>query len=268
MLDLAWLAGAEPLMSNAYWAARGTRSASIEVGAVEELVEEGVRPNRRLGRWFERVHLAALQSAPGIEILSANTTLRAPKSMGGRTLGELDVLYRQDGRVVHREVAVKYYLAAKPGSQPSAWVGPGKRDGLQRKVERLATHQTTVAHQAREAGAWPEDLPFPDDTEVLLLGALFSPADDPRLPVGANPNADHGRWYYASDFAERFEHRPWRRLDKPWWLSPEHARGQATSPATQLAGSLDQPLFVARVSDDDVERAFVVPDGWWADLSI
>jgi hypothetical protein len=126
-----------------------------------------------------------------VEVLAANELLR----VGRRTLGELDVLYRHDGRVVHREIALKYYLAATPGTDPSAWVGPGRRDRLDLKLDRLATHQLTVAEQARAEDAWPAALPFPDVTEVLLLGALFAPPDDVRLPEGACPDVDHGHWY-------------------------------------------------------------------------
>ncbi|MFT5359468.1 MAG: hypothetical protein ACI9KE_006711, partial [Polyangiales bacterium] len=148
-LDLAWLVKAAPLMTDAYWTERGTRAVSLSEFA--PVVEEQ-EPHHKVGRWFEQVHLAALRSTPGVEVLAANTPLRG----AGRTIGELDVLYRQDGRVVHREIAVKYYLAAKPGRAPALWYGPGKRDRMDLKLERLATHQSRVATKAREAEAWPE----------------------------------------------------------------------------------------------------------------
>lgn len=258
-LDLAWLAGATPLMSDAYWARRGTRGASL--AGLGDGRGQDAEPIRQVGRWFERVHLAALRTTPGVEVLAANEPLRG----GGRTLGELDVLYRHEGLVVHREIAVKYYLAARPGSEDSAWIGPGKRDRLDIKLERLATHQVTVAQQARAVGAWPEALPFPDETEVLLLGSFFSPADATRVPQGAHADAEHGHWYFASEFAERFGDAPWCSLEKPWWLSPEHARQRPMRSALEVAADLRRPCFVGRVSNG-VERAFVVPDGWWGDL--
>lgn len=266
-LDVAWLATAEPLMRNAYWGPRGTRGASIvppgePMPPIDDLVDtaqtEG-SPTTKVGHWFEHVHLTALKRTPGVEIIAANVVLKA-----GRTLGELDVLYRQDARVVHREVAIKYYLAARPGRDPSAWYGPGRRDRLDIKLEHLATHQSTIARQAREAGAWP-GLPFPDVTEVLLLGSLFSPTGSPRLPENANPRLDHGRWYHATEFADRFGRTPWCVLHKPWWLSAEHARVAEALPALALVQDLQRPCFVARVSSR-IERAFVVPDGWWDEI--
>lgn len=246
-------------MCDAYWAQRGTRAASL-AGLGDGAGQVAV-PIRQVGRWFERVHLAALRTTPGVEILAANEPLRS----GGRTIGELDVLYRREGLVVHREIAVKYYLAAKPGTESCAWIGPGKRDRLDLKLERLATHQVTVASQAQAADAWPEALPFPDVTEVLLLGSFFSPADETRMPAGAHTDAEHGHWYFASHFAERFGDARWCVLEKPWWLSPEHARELPMVPARELAANLRRPAFVARLSGK-LERAFVAPDGWWADL--
>ena len=254
-LDLAWLASATPLMSDAYWEARGVQASK------DTPVGHGTGPVARMvpqvGRWFESVHLAALQTASGVEVLAANEALR----LDGRTLGELDVLYRHRGCIVHREIAVKYYLAARSGRHPSSWLGPGRRDRLDRKLTRLADHQLVLPALAREGGVWPEALPFPDRSEVLLLGALFSPPGDPRLPEGAREDAEHGRWYFASDFAARFGSEPWRVLDKPWWLSPEHARRAEPVAARRLVQDLGGPRLVARVGEV-IERAFVVPDRW------
>ena len=247
-------------MSAGYWAARGAFSVSSVFADPDTTAV--VEPVRQVGRWFERVHLAALQTTPGVELLASNVPLRD----GGHTLGELDAVFRVDGAVVHREVAVKYYLAAKPGDDPACWVGPGKRDRLDLKLDRLATHQLSLPTRAREAGVWPQTLPFPQRSEVLLLGAVFSPEHDVRLPRGASSGAEHGRWYSASEFASRFETQPWCVLDKPWWLSPEHARNQTFAPARAIAETLDRPLLVAAV-EPALVRAFVVPDGWWADLT-
>ena len=258
-LDLAWLAAATPLMTSAFWAEHGVSPATTRHTGPGDGTD--CDPVRQVGRWFERVHLCAMRSADGVEVLASNLALRN----AGDTLGELDVVYRHAGQVVHREIAVKFYLAAKPGDDPSSWIGPGRRDRLDLKLGHLAKRQLTLPERARDEGAWPEDLPFPGRSEVLLLGALCSPSDDPRLPSGAETNAAQGRWYYAKEFAERFGDAPWAVLDKPWWLSPEHARQAPAQAATALAEELRSPRFVGRVGKA-VERAFVVPDGWWSGI--
>lgn len=243
-------------MAATYWTARGLHPATERHAGPG--TDQVVEPVRQVGRWFERVHLEALRTAVGVEVLAANEALRAQ----GRTLGELDVLYRHGTRVVHREVAVKYYLATRPGRDPSSWVGPGRRDRLDVKLERLATHQLALPALARSLGAWPQGLPYPDVSEVLLLGALFSPPEDPRLPEGARDDAEHGRWFFASDFARRFGDAPWAVLEKPWWLSPAHVERGDGVPARTLGQRLRGPRLVAPVDAPDA-RAFVVPDGWW-----
>jgi hypothetical protein len=202
--------------------------------------------------------LAALQEQPSVEVLAANLPLR----VGGRTLGELDVLYRSADAVVHREVAVKFYLATGTSCAPEAWIGPGKRDRLDLKLGRFVEHQTRVPTLAREHGVWPDALPFPTRREVLLLGMLFSHPSAPRLPDGAHEDAAHGRWYTAAEFSGRFGADPWCVLDKPWWLSPEHAHRMPSVPAHALAEGLETPRLAARVHEGAVERAFVVPNGW------
>ncbi len=245
-------------MTAAFWAAHGAHAAATEYAEAGRGADVPPMP-RQVGRWFERVHLEALQGTEGVEVLAANRQLRAE----ARTLGELDVLYRAGGRVVHREVAVKYYLAVGAGDDPAGWVGPNRRDRLDRKLDRLISHQLALPGLARAVDAWPQDLPTPDRSEVLLLGALFSPASDPRLPKGADPAVEHGRWYYASDFAQRFGRAPWVELEKPLWLSPEHVDRFEGRPARCLAETVSDragPMFVAREASC---RAFVVPDGWW-----
>lgn len=255
-LDLAWLAGATPLMTDAYWRERAVRAAQDGLIGIGPGVSED--PVRQVGRWFERVHLYGLRCGD-VEVLAANTPIR----LGGQTLGELDVLVRHEGLVVHREIAVKFYLAVRAGRRPSAWIGPGRRDRLDFKLDHLVTHQLTLPGRARALGAWPEELPFPDRSEVLLLGALFSPPGELRVPEGGRTDAELGHWYEASDFSERFGAAAWCVLDKPWWLSPEHARDATPLEARAVAERLDGPRFVARVGQQ-IERAFVVPDGWFS----
>ncbi|MEM6296050.1 MAG: DUF1853 family protein [Myxococcota bacterium] len=261
--DLRWLRDAVPLMSGAYWSAQRRNAAAWTTLGLPEDVEEPTF-RRQVGRRFEQVHLAGLEASPGVEVLAANRALRGD----GRTLGELDALYRHEGLVVHREVAVKYYLAVGQGTDPARWIGPSKRDQLNRKLARLASHQLCLPALAERLDAWPDDLPTPDRSEVLLLGALFSPADDPRLPDGAREDAEHGRWWYADAFADTFADAPWSVIDRPWWLSPEHVRSAAPSTAAALAASIEEtqrPRMVG-TTEPSLTRAFVVPTGWWEDL--
>ncbi len=222
---------------------------------------------RQVGRRFERVHLAGLEACDEVEMLAANRPLRAQ----GRTLGELDTLFRWRDEVVHREVAVKFYLAVGSEDEPAAWIGPGRRDRLDRKLDRLSDHQLALPERARRAAAWPEDLPFPDRSEVLLTGMLFAPPGASRVPRGAAPTVTTGTWWYASDFARRCGGQGWAEVVKPWWLSPQHVLDLPLEPGAAIAARVSadaRPRLVGQAQGTTIARAFVVPDGWWDDPAL
>lgn len=272
LADLEWLGSATALMSSAYWRAEGFGCASAPcVGSdkreqviaplVEHRLEHTLRP--KVGRHFERLHDLALANDPSVTLLASQRALRD----GGRTLGELDCLYRRDAQVVHREIAVKFYLAVSDSQAQRDWWGPSKRDRLDLKLERMLSHQLRLSDKA--ASAWPDDLPRPELSEALLLGALFRRREHTRLPEGSNESVDCGFWCYLSELEDQgHADANWVVLDKPWWLSPQQALSGPFMTRGQIHICLaqrDYPSLVARVDDSAVQRGFVVPDGWWSD---
>ena len=57
----------------------------------------------RLGRYYERLWQFALQAAPDVRLLAAGLPVR----QAGQTLGELDLLLRDDQVVHHLKLAIK-----------------------------------------------------------------------------------------------------------------------------------------------------------------
>lgn len=254
LLDLAWLATAEPLMEDAFWQLRGVRPARQPPHCPPgDLAPRG----RAVGRWFEQLHAHAVSQTPDLEILAVNLPIQGDD----RTLGELDLLYRSGEHVVHREIAVKYYLAVEPGNARSAWWGLNRRDRLDRKLDRMLDHQLSLS--SRAGTAWPEHLPRPTLHEVLLTGALF--ARTARLPDGANPQVEQGRWLYASELAQLDPDSSWHELPRPWWLSPRQPGESPTTPRelARCVTSRQRPALV-RQAEGPMQRMFVVPDGWWS----
>lgn len=262
--DLRWLASARPLCAPASWrtrdrhAAPAPRAQEGEEGALRRLAEA---PPRRLGRYFERLHRLAL-AAPEIELLAENRVIVD----GKRTAGELDVLYRHGGEVVHREVAVKLYVGLGDSVEHRDWIGPDRVDRLDLKLTRLADKQLTLPSRAIAGGYWPGDLPRPTRSEVLLLGALFRHPSASALPRGVDPGVTLGFWCEASELEPRFAQvERWAVLPKPWWLSREQARFEPAQTAREVLGELDQrgsPLLIGARADGE-PRGFVVPDGWF-----
>lgn len=255
-LDRVWLAESRPLLSDVFWRAQGFLAAPAPVlqGTWDPT---SIQLAPRVGRYFENLHHGLLGSSHAI--VASHRTL----GVRGRTLGELDILYAApDGAIVHREIAVKFYLGLEGRTEHHCWLGPHKRDRLDLKLARLIQHQLRLPSLAQAAGVWPADLPFPERSEVLLCGAFFVHPRAEVCPEGADPGVELGFWCYASELASLGD--AWACLPKPWWLSPKQVDFEPWTSADAVARRVEaerRPAFVG----DHGRRGFVVPSGWWVD---
>lgn len=99
-------------------------------------------PSHRLGIYYERLWQFFLQQDPMVNPIAFNFAVRS----GSQTLGEFDALFEHSERgLVHLELAVKFYLAkaAKPHTWAS-WLGPGKQDRLDLKLNRMLNRQANL----------------------------------------------------------------------------------------------------------------------------
>lgn len=87
---------------------------------------------------------------------------------GQRTIGEIDFLiFNQDTRQTeHWEVAIKFYLG-EGNLQAEHWLGPNRRDSLDRKLKHLYRHQFDVMHAKQHTI---------DLRRAIVKGRLFYPA--------------------------------------------------------------------------------------------
>lgn len=270
-LDAAWVVRAPALVRASFWHDAGLQigtCASWRVPAAEELFADTTpwwRQKARLGHHFENVHAALLRAQTGVVVHALNHAVQGVT----QTLGELDCLYTDsDGDVVHREVAVKYFLGIAESSAPRNWVGTSKTDRLDLKLQRLTEHQAQLCMLARQRNLWPPTLPFPSRREVLMLGAFFRHPNHAAWPDIMGSEAEGGFWCTTDELvALAGEQSRWACLRKPWWLSGEHRWSALSQRATQIAAAVEaqqNPQLVAAL--DDVcslrGRGFVVPRGW------
>lgn len=249
------------------------------------------RRSHRLGSHFEAL-LQFWLSDPANEryrLMAAALPLREQ----GITLGELDFLVQDiaSGDFQHWEVAVKFYLGTAAGDSHDHWVGPGGRDRLDIKVNRLLQHQLVMAeHPAARAPL--QALGIAQCTPVCLLkGRLFYPQEALDIPANngradwsprhANPGHLHGWWLEPSAFIEHFSPCAlrWLPLSRQHWLSPVHIRDLAdSSPAVTIgepktpkallqewpAAFDNRPLAVVGLTPAGTEatRGFVCPEAW------
>lgn len=253
-----------------------------------EALLERVRGGRdqRLGLYFESLWHFFLHSDPDAELLAHNLPVRE----AGRTVGEFDCLYRcrNSGQVVHLELAVKFYLytgadSGGTGDGRTDWLGPGRRDRLDRKLDHLATRQTRLADDRAARRLLEARGLMPGRREVAVKGRLFRRPDQPRLPPsGFNPAQTLLSWGNLDTLDALITDKNACYaiiLPRQCWLSPLHLTeaplagplppgGQELGDALQAQlGSTHRPVLVASLDSNyrELERFFVTPAGWpWA----
>ncbi|MEM6731280.1 MAG: DUF1853 family protein, partial [Myxococcota bacterium] len=232
--DLAWAIGSpamcvQPIEERATWVQtegcmeeldqhRDWLSAlDAEPSALHAFLD--ARPTRRLGHYFEHLHSFWFQHSPVRRHIAEGVVLYD----GKQTLGELDFVYARDGRPIHLEIAVKFYLRAADAPQTDSYVGPGLRDRFDRKLEKLKLHQSRrlelpAASDALEAvGVSPDEM----RTEVRLKGVLFEPlGSSAARPPEISETCLRGEWLTLGDMHELSGRADeWHLLDRLEWLS-------------------------------------------------
>lgn len=266
--DLAWALNSRPLVRAEVWQAAGVQLATcgdwvLPDGLPSPQDHDGIKGPVRLGHHFELIHGFLMRRQAKLRVLALNRRICS----AARTLGELDCLYETSTQVVHRELAVKFYLGREDSSQAHTWVGPGKVDRLDLKLARMLAHQTQMPRLAEERGAWPQDLAYPTKTEVLLTGAFFKHPNHSHWPAAMHEGAETGFWCTSQEFALATDGF-WARLRKPWWLSPLHSTHEPTLSVPEIVSwveSSQSPCFVACAPPRHTslgQRGFVVPHSW------
>lgn len=286
--DLAWTLLAPPLLADgelprrhplaaSTWLANPQMLAdwlqSLEAGpaALQDFLANG---SSRLGRYYERLWQFALQSAPGVELLAANLPVR----QGGHTLGELDLLLRDDEGVHHLELAIKLYLGPERDSGEKAhhWLGPSSEDRLGLKLEHLIRHQLPLSGSPAGRQALAALTDAEPHSASWLGGYLFYPwREGCKAPGGSTRDHLRGRWLHHRDWQQMVEpDQLWQPLQRQHWLAPARLCNAAPWSATALASWLEQLPAAApaqllvrleQIGDSDWserERVFLVSDDW------
>lgn len=242
---------------------------------------------RRLGLYFESLWHFFLESDPGAVLLAHNLPVRD----GGRTVGEFDCLYhcQTSGQIVHLELAVKFYLHAGTGSGGSDdrradWLGPGRRDRLDRKLNHLATHQTRLADHAAAQHLMEARGLMPGRREVAVKGRLFRRPNQQCVPPhGFNPANALNDWVHIHALNTLDIDRNARFLSilpRQHWLSPlvfaSPSQGDMPTELMPAEGPdglhaveervavRNSPVLVASLDADrrELRRFFVTPTDW------
>lgn len=286
--DLAWALLSPALLANTTPAQRHPLQASCWMQQPQQLADWlaqqdqdagplhawlTAKPLRRLGLYYERLWQYALHAAPDIDVVAANLPIR----QNGQTLGELDLLLRDDEGEHHLELAVKFYLGTGSGDAAD-WLGPGSHDRLDLKLSHLAQHQLPLSSRSEARGAL-NDLQLGETRSAFWLGGyLFYPwpygCPSPR---GAGTEHCRGNWLHQCDwdaFAATKPDARWQPLPRLAWLAPALIKTGEAWPADTFQQWLKllrpdaQAQLLVRLEEDhagdwqEVERIFLVNDQW------
>ena len=204
--------------------------------ALETWVEE--RKTRRVGRLFENLIHYWLANHSEVDLIAHQQQI----SVEGRTLGELDFVFKINGALVHLETAVKYYLLApchETTKRSSAWnnlIGPNGIDTLARKALHLSRKQLPFG--SSEAVRTQLDHHGPINSKALLQGYIFYPSTSPpQIIPGMASNPPGGFWTHADQLIlpSKDPDTRWLVVDKPHWLGPLHCRHRDPQPLSKEA---------------------------------
>jgi hypothetical protein len=228
------------------------------------------QPFGRLGRYAEKLMTFYLRH---LGVLAAhNVQVRAA---GSQTIGEFDFLVWRGGDLLHWEFATKFYLLESVGSgdarrQADYFVGPNLADSLGAKMDKIFSRQLALSSHPAAQPLLPQPVAA---AEALVKGWLFYPDGDyPLLPaLGVCAAHCRGFWCGLADLASAQRYAVLPRLS---WLAPALLPAADTLDRSELEAMIathfetdSMPLMVALLRLEgqqalEVERGFIVPDGW------
>ncbi len=205
----------------------------------------------RLGSYYERLWICALQLHPDYRILAKDLRIHRQR----RTLGALDLVveHRPSGEQEHWELAVKFYLGTGNTRHSENWIGPGQQDRLQDKLTRLEQHQLPLLHAVETQRLLRQRGWRITRQRTFLQGRLYRPSPDSPLPDGIVQACADGAWCVDSALPQG----RWRRLSRFDWLA---GRPPELLPRYHPDPPLAWPLHL--MEEASRQRIFLVPDGW------
>jgi hypothetical protein len=230
------------------------------------------QPFGRLGRYAEKLMTFYLQH---LGVLAAHNV--QVREAGSRTIGEFDFLLWRGSDLLHWEFATKFYLLepASAGAdatqrQADYFVGPNLADSLGAKMDKIFSSQLALSAHPAAQPLLPQPVAA---AEALVKGWLFYPDGDyPLLPaLGVCAAHCRGFWCGLADLAPAPRYALLPRLS---WLAPALLpaadtldRGELESRINAHFDTDSMPVMVALLRIEgqqalEVERGFIVPDGW------
>ena len=224
----------------------------------------------KIGLVFEDLLLFWFQNHPTWQLIAHDEQIFFKKE----TLGALDFVIQTETKILHLEVAVKFYLCQNNSSAWEHWVGPSLKDNLYKKMQRLKTHQIPIAKRAETIKHFSfRKMPVPTDSLAVVKGVFFNRWAGPLVAphFGKLPT---GTWLFADELDSYLldkENQMWVERHRPDWLAPSLSttlpRGYSHTQMHSIR-VLKPRMFSTVLHENDLwmetERIVVVPNHWSA----
>ncbi|WP_415891405.1 DUF1853 family protein [Neptuniibacter sp. SY11_33] len=184
------------------------------------------------------------------------------------TLGEFDFLGRSLMGDFHLECAIKYYLRVNSGTRLDDFIGPGKKDRLDIKYERMLEHQLKLSQTPQGIQACQSEGLSPSIFVMLVQGYLFHPfaefGSETDLHQAINPNHLQGWWLRQRELKNLQGADTYTIMHKPHWLVADQSILLDYVGIKAELLKADRPILVARFdkTGKELDRGFVVPNEW------
>lgn len=210
--DLAWVIASPPLVSgqldDVHWWSYDDCLVEFN-GCLDALYALDLNPeplnlhlanlkNSRLGSIFEGFISYWLKISPNYQELYQNIQLIEDK----HTYGEIDFIIEEisSKKIIHLEVAVKFYLGCEPYADSYRWFGTNTKDQLGKKIDHLISHQTqlTQKHPEQVKKYCEHHI---DAKHCFIKGRLFYPEGSDESPRNLSLDKNHlrGQWAFVDD---------------------------------------------------------------------
>lgn len=206
--DLAWVISSPPLVSGEindvhWWSHEGCQSEFNDCLPALIQLDKNPQPlidflnklkTARLGLRFEALIAYWLTISPNYTLLSKNIQIIED----GLTLGEIDFIIEElnSQKIIHLEVAVKFYLGTPPYEDDYRWFGTNTKDQLGRKLDHLKQHQTQLSKKNKDH--FNHEI---NERHCFIKGRLFYPVGISSPPDGVAENHLRGTWDYFKSSA-------------------------------------------------------------------
>ncbi len=223
---------------------------------------------QKLGHLYEDAITSLIDTSPTLERLARNLQIQENKH---HTLGELDFLLREKTtqRIIHLELAVKFYLAYQREDQSWIYPGPNARDNWHNKLKRLQTHQFSLSKHplTRALLADTYGIQQPPLVQHLILGRLFQhiTATAAPLPTLATPSTIWHSWLFHKEWQTHLSNtQDYHLIPKYLWATPLSQDLLSTLPkySARELKHLSAEHCTLFSSTEKPEALCLVPDHW------